>query len=49
MISDGQVPARHQQQPGVVGVVDQQRAAERHVADGDGVALELRIELPVGQ
>ena len=45
----GQVPARHQQQPGVGGVLDQEHAAERHVADGDGVALEQRIELPVGQ
>ena len=36
-------PARHQQQPGIIGVVDDQHARQRQVADGCGVAVELRV------
>ena len=39
-------PARHQQQPGLVGVVDDQHARQRQVADLDGVAGELRMQRP---
>ena len=38
---DSQVPARHQQQPGVGGVLDQQHPAERHVADRRGVFVDF--------
>ena len=37
-------PARHQEQPRVIGVVDQQHARQRQVADRDGVGGELRVE-----
>ena len=39
-------PARHQQQPGVVRVVDDQHARQRQIADARGVALELRVQRP---
>src|SRR6202035_3411356 len=34
-------PPRHQQQPGVMRVLDDQHSAERQVADVDGVFLDL--------
>ena len=39
-------PARHQQQPRIVGVVDHQHARQRQVADVDGVARKLRMQRP---
>jgi hypothetical protein len=43
---DRLVPPRHQQDPRIIGVVDQQHPAERQVADRRGVALEQGIERP---
>ena len=37
-------PARHQQQPGVMRILDDQHAAQRQVADVDGIFLELVCE-----
>ena len=39
-------PARHQQQPRVVRVVDDQHARQRQIADAGGVAVELRVQRP---
>src|SRR5215813_9632660 len=36
-------PARHQQQPGPVGIIDDEYAREREIADRNGVAGELRM------
>ena len=37
---------RHQQQPGVMRVLDHQHLAQRQVADVDGVFLELGMQRP---
>ena len=42
------VPAQHQQQPGVMRVLDDQHPAQRQVADVDGVFLELGVQCPGG-
>ena len=39
-------PARHQDQPGIIGVVRQQHARERQIADRNRVLRELRVEGP---
>jgi hypothetical protein len=36
--------ARHQQQPGIIGVVGEKQPRQRQVADGAGVAFELRMQ-----
>src|SRR5664279_4610787 len=44
----GVVPARYQQQPWVMRILDHQHTAQRQVADVDGVFLELRMQRPGG-
>src|ERR1043165_8484725 len=39
-------PARNQQQPGVVRIVDDEHARQRQIADAGGVAFELRVQRP---
>ena len=39
-------PPRHQDQPGIIGVVRQQHARQRQVADRNRVGGELRVEGP---
>src|SRR6185295_14637843 len=41
-------PARHQQQPWVMRVLDDKHAAQREIADVDGVLLEPGMQRPVG-
>jgi GNAT superfamily N-acetyltransferase len=43
---DGAGVARHQDEPRIVGVVHEQHARERQIADRNGVAGKLRIERP---
>ena len=44
----GVVPARYQQQPWVMRILDHQHPAQRQVADVDGVFLELGMQRPGG-
>ena len=37
----GFMPARHQQQPGVVRILDDKHAAQRQIPDVDGIFLKL--------
>src|SRR5581483_2512462 len=39
-------PARHQDEPRVIGVVRQQHARQRQIADRNGIGGELRVEGP---
>jgi hypothetical protein len=39
---------RHQDKPGIVGVIDRQHTAERQVADRRGVVFKLRMQRPDG-
>ena len=43
MSLDQRRPARHQDQPRIIGVVDQQHARQRQIADRNRVARELRV------
>lgn len=43
---DGRRPPRHQQQPGIIGIVDDEDARKGQVADIDRVAFELWVQRP---